>query len=321
LCWSWGECGVSLFAAKGTGEMKKRTVTVRSVAVLFALYGSLLAQSTTVFINDSNGNQTTGTISNGNVYFHDSKGNSAYGTIRNGNVFVNTDKGEITFGTIKGGNVFLTDPKGVTTGTIQNGNIFLSNSDGSITTGSYDKNGNVFTSTTPSAQQQQQTLEQRQLRQQQAYEAGAAVGRDIGNDIAAGIANHRINSFCKSNPTATYLTSDGINIDCPNAPFTSWEQAQIDAYCADNPGRGIGFGKHMTTCITPPSSPNLKWATWALKQWGWDFMHQGNKDVSAAALTSDQLRTNWEYWREKYCALAPSGASYKDLNGKKQSCN
>lgn len=293
----------------------------KAVSVLFVLCGSLLAQSTTVFINDVNGNQTTGTMSNGYVYFHDSKGNNAYGTIRGGNVFLSTDKGEITFGTIRDGNVFLTDPKGITTGTIQNGNIFLSNSDGSITTGSYDKNGNVLTSTSPSAQQQQQNLEQQQLRRQQDYEAGAAAGRAIGNDIAGAIANHRINSFCKTNPTATYLTSDGINIDCPKAAFNSWEQEQIDVFCADNPGRGIGFGKHMVNCVTPPSSPNLKWATWALKQWRRDYMHQHDKNVTAAALTSDQLNANWEYWRVKYCALAPSGAKYKDLKGKKQSCN
>jgi hypothetical protein len=296
-------------------------MTAKVFSVMFVLCSSLVAQSTTVFINDSNGNQTTGTISNGNVYFHDSKGNSAYGTIRGGSVFLSTDKGEITFGTIRGGNVFLTDQKGITTGTIQNGNIFLSNSDGSITTGSYDKNGNVLTSTSPSAQQQQQNLEQQQLKRQQDYEGGAAVGRAIGDGIAVRIADHRISSFCKANPTATYLTSDGINIECPKAPFKSWEQEQIDEYCADNPGRGIGFGKHMVTCVTPPSTPNLKWATWALKQWGWDYTHQRNKDISAAALTSDQLRTNWEYWKGKYCALAPADATYKDLNGKKQSCN
>jgi hypothetical protein len=296
-------------------------MTAKVFSVLLVLCGSLLAQSTTVFINDTNGNQTTGTISNGNVYFRDSKGNSAYGTIRDGSVFISTDKGEITFGTIRGENVFLTDPKGITTGTIQNGNIFLRNSDGSITTGSYDKNGNVLTSTSPSAEQQQQNLEQQQLEQQQDYEAGAAAGRVIGNGVAAGIANHRINSFCKTNPTATYLTSDGINIECPKAPFNSWEQEQIDAYCAENPGRGIGFGKHMVSCVTPPSSPNLKWATWALRQWEWDYLHQSNKEVAGAALTSDQLRTNWEYWRGKYCALAPTGAIYKDLDGKKQHCN
>jgi len=293
----------------------------KAFPVLLVLCGSLLAQSTTVFINDANGNQTTGTISNGNVYFHDSKGNSAFGTIRNGSVFLSTDKGEITFGTIRDGNVFLTDQKGITTGTIRNGNIFLSNSDGSITTGSYDRNGNVITSTSPSAQQQQQTLEQQRLKQQQDYENGAVIGRAIGDGIANGIANHRINSFCKTNPTATYVTSGGANIECPKAPFSSWEQEQIDAYCADNPGRGVGFGNHIVTCVTPPSTPNLKWATWALKQWGWDYTHQSNKDISAAGLTSDQLRTNWEHWRGKYCALAPAGAIYKDLNGKKQTCN
>lgn len=290
-------------------------------SALFMLCGSLFAQSTIVFINDTNGNQTTGTISNGNVYFHDSKGNSAYGTIRNGSVFLSTDKGEITFGTITGGNVFLTDQRGITTGTIQNGNIFLNNSDGSITTGSYDKNGNVLTSTSPSAQQQQQNLEQQQLKRQQDYEDGAAVGRAIGADIAGGIANHRIKSFCKTNPTGTYLTSNDVNIDCPKAPFTTWEQEQIDAYCADNPGRGIGFGKHMVKCNTPPSTPNLKWATWALKQWEQDYLHQRNKEIVAAGLTSDQLRTNWEYWRGTYCALAPSGGTYKDLSGRKQRCN
>jgi len=289
--------------------------------VLFAFCGLLLAQSTTVLISDTNGNQTTGTISNGNVYFHDSKGNIAFGTIRGGSVFLSTGKGEITFGTISGGNVFLTDPKGITTGTIQNGNIFLSNSDGSITTGSYDKSGNVITSTTPSAQQQQENLEQQRLKQQQDYENGAAVGRVIGNGIANGIANHRINSFCKANPTGTYLTSDGINIDCPNAPFSNWEQQQIDAYCADNPGREMGFGKHMVTCITPPITPNLKWATWELKQTQWYYTHQRDKFVIAQAVTGEQLRSNWIYWRGKYCALAPAGAAYKDLDGRKQHCN
>jgi hypothetical protein len=217
--------------------------------------------------------------------------------------------------------VFLTDPKGVTTGTIRSGNVFLSNSDGSITTGSYDKNGNVFTSTTPSVQQQQQQLDQQQLKRQQDYENGAAIGRAIGDGIAGGLANHQISSFCRANPTATYVTSGGINIECPNAPFKDWEQEQIDTYCADNPGREVGFGKHMVKCVTPPSLPNLKWATWAMKQWEWNFMHQHNKDIAAAALTSDQLRARWEYWRGEYCALSSSGTTYKDLDGRRQHCN
>ena len=231
---------------------------VKAVLVLLLFCTSLLAQSTTVSISDSNGNQTTGTINNGNVFFHDSQGNIAFGTINNGNVFLSTSKGQITFGTIRDGNVLLTDQKGVSTGTIRNGNIFLSNSDGSITTGSYDSNGNVLTSTGPSAQQQQQNLDQQQLKQQEDYEAGAAVGRAIGSGIANGIANHRIDSFCKTNPTATYRTSDGINIECPQAPFSSWEQEKIDATCADNPGKETGFGKPMVKCDTPPSIPNLK---------------------------------------------------------------
>jgi hypothetical protein len=109
----------------------------RAVAVLLLTSGLLLAQTTSVFIYDSNGNQTTGTIRNGNVYFQDSRGNSAFGTIRDGNVFLTTGKGELTFGTIRDGNVFLIDGQGVTTGTIRNGNIFLNNSDGSTTTGTY----------------------------------------------------------------------------------------------------------------------------------------------------------------------------------------
>jgi len=294
---------------------------VKIVGVLLLFGASLLAQSTTVIISDSNGNQTTGTLTNGNVFFHDSQGSITFGTIKNGNVFLNTSKGQTTFGTIRDGSVFLTDQKGITTGTIRNGNIFLSNSDGSITTGTYDKNGNIITSTSPSSQQQQQNVEQQQLKQQQDYEAGAAVGRVIGDGIANGLANHRINSFCKAYPTATYLTSDGINIDCPKATFTSWEQEQIDAFCADNPGRGIGFGKHMVTCDTPTSTPNLKWAAWAIKQWRWDFKNQGNKVVVASSLTSDQIRKNWDYWRGVYCRLSPPGTTYKDLDDKKQRCD
>ena len=112
-----------------------------------------------------------------------------------------------------------------------------------------------------------------------------------------------------------------LAIDCPKSTFNSWEKEQIDAYCADNPGRGIGFGKHVVSCVTPPNSPNLKWAAWALKQWERDYLHQNNKDVAAAAFTSDQLRSQWEYWRGKYCTLAPAGATYKDLNDKKQRCD
>lgn len=296
-------------------------MTTKICYVLFLLGGSLLAQSTSVFINDTNGNQTTGTISNGNVYFHDSHGNSAYGTIRGGSVFMNTGNGEITFGTLRDGNVFLTDSKGITTGTIKNGNIFLSNSDGSITTGTYNSNGQVFTSTSGQVSTSTSPSVQQQQINQQNYDAGAAFGRAIGSDIAAGVENHRINSYCKANPTSTVHLDNGVSIPCPDAPVDSWEQHQIDSYCAQNPGLWIEIGKHRANCDTAPNPPSLKWAIWELKEWQWDYKHQRNKVVMAGALTSDQLRTNWEQWRETYCALARSGAKYKDLNGKKQSCN
>ena len=313
-------------------DVGAKSVTAKIIGVLLLFGASLLAQSTTVIISDSNGNQTTGTITNGNVFFHDSQGNIAFGTIKNGNVFLNTSNGQTTFGTIRDGSVLLTDQKGITTGTIRNGNIFLSNSDGSTTTGSYDKNGNVLTSTSPSSEQQQRdmeqqqrqqqlNLEQQQQKQQEDYEAGATVGRAIGNGIANGLANHRINSFCKAYPTATYLTADAINIDCPKATFTGWEQEQIDTFCADNPGRGIGFGKHMVTCVTPPSTPNLKWAAWEINAWRWDFRNQGNKVMAASSLTSDQISKSWDYWRGVYCRLSPPGAAYKSLDGKKQRCD
>ena len=83
----------------------------------------------------------------------------------------------------------------------------------------------------------------------------------------------------------------------------------------------MGFGKHMVTCATPPSTPNLKWATWELKQTQWYYTHQRDKFVIAQAVTGDELRANWIYWRGKYCALAPDGATYKDLDGTKLHCN
>jgi len=288
-------------------------------AALLLLVGSLFAQNTTVFINDSNGNQTIGTITNGNVYFHDNNGNVAFGTIREGNVFLNTSKGEITFGTIKDGNVFLSDQKGITTGTIRNGNIFLSNTDGSITTGTYNHSGDVYTTTTavPRSTQQQQDDERQKQIQQQNYEAGAAIGRGIGVAIAGGIENHRINSFCKTNSTSTYHTGNGLAIDCPNAPLDSWEQQEVDNYCSDNPGSWMAFGKHRVDCLTPPNPPNLKWAKWELNAWRWDYKNQAKTKLS---LSGDQMRSDWDYWRGVYCSLAGSGTAYKDLNGKKQRC-
>ncbi len=289
------------------------------LSVVLVLTASLHAQVTDVTIHDSSGNLAAGTISNGNVYFLDSQGHMAYGTIRDGSVFLNTGQGQITFGTISNGNVFLTDPKGISTGTIQNGNIYIHNSDGSTTTGSYDSFGNVNTNTSPSAEDRRRTLERQRQIDQQNYAAGAAVGDAIGTGIAAAVANHRINSYCKSNPTSTYHTSTGLSIPCPNSPLNSWEQQQIADYCADNPGLWIIFGKHRVDCYTAPNPPNLKWAIWEMQQWKWNYTRQKKKAVIAQAISGDQLRADWSYWKVTYCSLAP-GSKYKDLDGKKQHC-
>ena len=173
--------------------------------LLFSFVAS--AQTTRITILDSNGNQATGTVRNGNVYFNDSKGNSAFGTIRNGNVFLNGSNGETTFGTIRNGNVFLTDNKGVTTGSIRNGNIFLSNSDGSTTTGTYNRTtGTMYTSTTggptqtvPPPQPQIDLERQRQI-QQENFDAGYAVGTAVGNVIGVVIERRREKKFCQKSP-------------------------------------------------------------------------------------------------------------------------
>jgi hypothetical protein len=298
----------------------KQSAALRLLAVLLWSVAPLIAQTTTVYINDSNGNQTIGTITNGNVYFHDSNGDIAFGTIRDGSVFLSTSKGEITFGTVKNGNVFLTDQKGITTGTIRNGNIFLNNSDGSITTGTFDQSGNVFTTTSGVSSRTTQKPEddnrEQQIRQQN-YEAGAALGRGIGSAIAGAVENHHVNSFCKANPTSTYNRSDGVAIPCPEAPLDNSEQARIDAYCSDNPGSWMAHGKHRVDCLTPPNPPNLKWAKWELNAWQWDYRNQAKAKL---ALSGDEIHSNWNYWKDIYCGLAESGATYRDLTGKKHRC-
>ena len=289
----------------------------KTLAALLLLAGSLLAQSTTVFITDNDGNQAIGTIKNGNVYFHDNNGNVTFGTIRDGNVFLSTNSGEITFGTIKNGNVSLRDQKGLTTGTIRNGNIFLNNSDGSVTNGTYSRSGTVYTTTTPSvATQRQKDDEEQKQRQQRNYETGAAIGHAVGSAIVGGIENHRINSFCNANATSSYRTADGISIDCPNAPLDSFEQKHIDDYCAENPGSWMAYGKHRVDCLTPPRQPNLKWAKWELNAW-----QRGYKAQAKTQVPGDQTNSTWNYWRGVYCGLAGSAAAYKDLNGKKQRCD
>lgn len=146
---------------------------------------------------------------------------------------------------------------------------------------------------------------------------GEAVGSSIGAAIAGSIENHHINSFCKNNPTSTYVTDAGLRIDCPSAPLSSFEQSEVDDYCADNPGSWITFGKHQVDCLTPPNPPTLKWAKWELKEWAWDYRNPKKVNLS---LTQSQMRSNWGYWQVQYCALSGSGTKYKDLEGQKQRC-
>lgn len=295
-------------------------MTTRLLLIFLLVTAPLIAQTTTIFINDSNGNQTIGTIRDGNVYFHDSNGNTAFGTIRDGRVFLTTSNGEITFGTVKDGSVFLTDQQGITTGTICNGNIFLSNSDGSITTGTYSPSGDIHTTTggvaSPGTVRQDDNEQWKKI-QQQNYEAGAALGRGIGSAIAGTIENHHINSFCKVNPTSTYYTNE-LAIPCPQAPLTDSERTEVNDYCSNNPGSWMAFGKHRVDCLTPPDPPNFKWAKWELATWKWDYRNQVKL---SRPLPADQIRSNWNYWKSIYCGLAQSGATYKDLDGKKHHCS
>lgn len=186
--------GLETLKAIVTG-MKKLLLTVLLVG------GFAVAQTTNVYIYDSSGNSTTGTISNGNVFFHDSNGNTTFGTIRDGQVFLNNSNGNTTFGTVRDGNVFLTDRDGLTTGTIRNGNIFLNNSDGSMTIGSY-YNGSVHatatggnTAATPSSATRQSDS---------SYQAGYAMGSALGAGIGRLILNHRLHSYCKKHPGETW---------------------------------------------------------------------------------------------------------------------
>jgi hypothetical protein len=98
----------------------------------------------------------------------------------------------------------------------------------------------------------------------------------------------------------------------------TWRQEQIDNYCADNPGSWIAFDNHRVDCLTPPNPPNLKWAKWELNAWHRTYKDQ--EKTKSSRLSVDQMHSSWDYWRGVYCSLAESGATYKDLNGKKQRC-
>lgn len=294
---------------------------VKALAVVLFLVCSLPAQ-TTVTINDSNGNQATAAVYNGNLYYHDSKGNFATGTLRDGRVFVNANNGETVFGTMKNGSVFLTDKKGTTTGTIQNGNIFLNNSNGSVTTGTYDKRGSTYMNTTPPAptstpsndpELQQRIAEQ----QQQAYAAGYAIGYGVTAAIESAVDHHKLKSFCKANPTAIYQEKDRVRIPCQEAPVTDKAQKAIDSFCRDHPFREINYGLRTITCDTPPNPGNLVWAT-AYMEFGAKAykIYSKKKDVKMTQVAVDGFNDG----EKEYCILTGKGAAYSDLQGNEQHC-
>ena len=153
-----------------------------------------------------------------------------------------------------------------------------------------------------------------QARNQQAYREGYSIGSAIGSSA---VEAYRLSSYCKANPTSTFIRSDGVTIPCPRAPLDNWERTQIDQYCRDNPGSWMAIGKRKVDCLTPPNPPNLKWAKWELNAWQWDYRNQAKAKL---ALSGDEIRSNWNHWKGIYCSLAESAATFKDLNGKKHRC-
>lgn len=301
--------------------MRRGIITAIAVAV-FALVswcGAVAAQTKTIYIQDDHGNQAVGTVTDGNVFFHDNSGNIAVGTIKDGNVFLNTNSGETIFGTVKDGNVFLTDQAGITTGTIQNGNIFLHNSDGSITTGTYDSSGHMSTSTTGSTtiDNDANAAAQQQAREQAEYNAGYAMGSALGAGIAIAVQKHRLHSFCKKNPTGVFNNEGAFSgTPCPDAPLNASQQASVDEFCANNPGRKAKVGLRTIGCFTPPPVPNLKWARWEMGALRTDYQAQ----VALKSPGVEQARVDWFTWNSVFCGLSSSKASYKGLDGKKKHC-
>lgn len=154
--------------------------------------------------------------------------------------------------------------------------------------------------------------------QQRKFNDDYAVGQAIGSAIGGAFQNYRISSYCKTNPTSTFLTSDGISIPCPKAPLTEFEESKIADYCRDNPGSWTAIGRHRVDCVVPPLTPNLKWTEWEMGHW----RAEHKRSLKANAILSDeQARAAWNQWQPIFCSLAPSGAKYKDLDGKTQSCH
>lgn len=291
---------------------------IRCVILSLILVGSAFAQSTSVTITDSNGNQANGTINGSNVFFVDNDGNSTFGTIRGGNVFLNTSKGEITFGTIKNGNVFLTDQKGNTTGTIKNGYIFLNNSDGSTTTGTYNHLGNTTIinstttgipaettsapDTTPISPQNQQPSAQ--------YQDGYAIGQQLGTAIGSAIQVHRIKSACKKHADDVWRFPDGSFVTCSSVnaghPVRQWPAQAALSRSANDLNRereGTQAWDMMEKLRSTLNDPNLTVQN----------LSESEKGVLAEA------RSSWNDMRDIFCKTFP-GAGYMDLGNQQQYC-
>ena len=160
-----------------------------------------------------------------------------------------------------------------------------------------------------------QTNDQQQRRED--YEAGYAAGEVIGSAINGVVEDHRIDSYCKKNPTGVAIDSRGVAINCPQHPFDSVEQSWIDDYCRENPGGWTGVGKHWVQCLTPPPNPNLKWVRFEMKAWEEIYRH---RTAATGNLTGEQIKQDWDSWRSIYCKMALPGATYKDLDGRKRAC-
>lgn len=284
---------------------------VRSVILSLIFVGAAFGQTTTtITINDSNGNQTNGTINGSNVFFHDNKGNIAFGTIKDGNVYLTTSGGEVLFGTVKNGNVFLTDQNGNTTGTIRNGYIFLNNSDGSITTGTYDSN-HTFTTTTPAAAPADTTSAPPPVQQSSTqYQDGYAIGQQLGTAIGSAIQVHRIKSACKKHTDDVWRFPDGSFVTCSSMnaghPARQWPSQPALSSLANDPDRERESTQARDLMEKLRSTLN-------------DPLFAGQNLSEADKGVLAEARTSWIDMRNTFCEASP-GASYIGLDNQQQYC-
>jgi hypothetical protein len=304
---------------------------IKLLAMMLILVGLATGQTTRVIIIDSSGNQTFGTMSNGNVYFQDSNGHTTYGTIRDGNVFLTTEKGEITFGTVKDGTVFLTDQKGISTGTIRGGNIFLSNSNGSITTGTYSSSGAFTTTTSTSGDSSNQVIDSDARRQAQLdddvarrtadFQDGYTVGQAIGKSIGSAIEMRRIASFCnKQGDAASWIYGDGSVVTCGSVN-------------AGHPERVWPRSPSVFPTNRPDSNPvldekEMKGEIEDLRKQSYDSLESVRLSIAKLASSAsspnalvllEDEKNSWSKMRDIYCG-GFSGAIYTDLENQTRTC-